>query len=301
MSFCFMKQSRDIFWIFEKKIVFWFLWIFFVFINIALWEVNQKPQVSGRGVIVEQNSEIWDSWLLVQHIRGTFVLLAFKVILRSFGALAIFRNLGLMIRDSTFWMAMRAKWWELDMWLLYMLIGNHVWRVQWHHICPWVPLKGQIQGHSDFEALYLVKEHILGIKWHYHIWPWVTLKGQIQGHSHFEALYIIKEQSPILFNIFINDITPLFQEVSSSPLKLTNTIIGSLLYADDLVILSTSKEGLQNSLDKLGAFCSKWKLEINRKKSKIMFFSRGGRKTDTAFKVGHENIECSGSYSYLGV
>ncbi len=31
----------------------------------------------------------------MQHMRGTFGLLALKVILRSFGALAIFRNLGL--------------------------------------------------------------------------------------------------------------------------------------------------------------------------------------------------------------
>ncbi len=46
-----------------------------------------------------KRSEIWDSWVLIQHIRGSFGLLAFKVILGSFGALAIFRNLGLMIRD----------------------------------------------------------------------------------------------------------------------------------------------------------------------------------------------------------
>ncbi len=44
-------------------------------------------------------SELWDSWVVVQHIRGTFGLLAFKVILGSFGALAIFRKLGLMITD----------------------------------------------------------------------------------------------------------------------------------------------------------------------------------------------------------
>ncbi len=35
-------------------------------------------------------SEIWDSWVVVQDIRDTFGLLAFEVILRSFGALAIF-------------------------------------------------------------------------------------------------------------------------------------------------------------------------------------------------------------------
>ncbi len=40
-------------------------------------------------------SEIWDLRVVVQHIWGTFGLVAFKVILRSFGALSIFRNLGL--------------------------------------------------------------------------------------------------------------------------------------------------------------------------------------------------------------
>ena len=44
-------------------------------------------------------SEIWDWWVAIQHIIGIFGLLAFKVILRSFGALAIFCNLDLMIRD----------------------------------------------------------------------------------------------------------------------------------------------------------------------------------------------------------
>ena len=46
-----------------------------------------------------KQSEIWDSRVAIQHIWGTFGLVAFKVILRSFAALLIFRNLGLMIRD----------------------------------------------------------------------------------------------------------------------------------------------------------------------------------------------------------
>ena len=47
-----------------------------------------------------KRSESWDSWVVIEHIRGTFGLLAFRVILGSFGALAVFHNLGLMIRDS---------------------------------------------------------------------------------------------------------------------------------------------------------------------------------------------------------
>ena len=54
-----------------------------------------------------KRSEIWESRVVIQHIRGTFGLLVFNVILRSFGALANFRNLGLMIRDRR---KDRAKW-----------------------------------------------------------------------------------------------------------------------------------------------------------------------------------------------
>ncbi len=40
----------------------------------------------------------------------------------------------------------------------YILVGAHIWGVQCHsHIWPSVTLKGQSQGHSDFEGLYLVK------------------------------------------------------------------------------------------------------------------------------------------------
>ena len=39
----------------------------------------------------------------------------------------------------------------------------------------------------------------------------------------------------------------------------------SLLYADDLIILSRSKTGPQNCLDKLSSFCTSWIMKINPK------------------------------------
>ena len=58
-----------------------------------------------------KRSDILDSWIVTQHILGTLGILAFKVILGSFGALASFRNLGLMIRDKKkhFEWLLRAK------------------------------------------------------------------------------------------------------------------------------------------------------------------------------------------------
>jgi len=107
--------------------------------------------------------------------------------------------------------------------------------------------------------------------------------------------------SPLLFNLFINDIIPLFQQHNSHPPCLIEKEVGSLLYADDLVILSSSPQGLQNSLDKLDSYCKKWKLEVNLSKSKMMCFNRYGKHIDDEFSLGNEKLELVTSYPYLGI
>ena len=58
--------------------------------------------------------------------------------------------------------------------------------------------------------------------------------------------------SPLLFNIYVNELPKIFQETSSDPFVLPDgTTVSSLIYADDLVVLSKSKNGLQNCLNKL--------------------------------------------------
>ena len=50
-----------------------------------------------------------------------------------------------------------------------------------------------------------------------------------------------------------------------------------LMYADDLVLMSVSKEGLQKCLDDLQIYCNKWKLKVNTKTTKILILSKSGR------------------------
>ena len=50
------------------------------------------------------------------------------------------------------------------------------------------------------------------------------------------------------------------------------------MYADDLVIFSSSKEGLQKSSDAASAFFSKWNLDINYDKTKCITFNKRGDK-----------------------
>ena len=76
--------------------------------------------------------------------------------------------------------------------------------------------------------------------------------------------------SPTLFNIFINDLNSNFEDAGCEPSTLLNSHVGSLSFADDLLIISESKEGLQNSMNNLGEYCKKWQLSLNVKKTKTM-------------------------------
>jgi len=107
--------------------------------------------------------------------------------------------------------------------------------------------------------------------------------------------------SPLLFNIFVNDMISLFNESDSFAPSLVQKEVGSLMYADDLVILSTSKTGLQSSMNKLNTYCHRWKLAINFSKSKIMCFSKQGRYSKDEFMIQNQKIEEVKSYAYLGI
>ena len=93
--------------------------------------------------------------------------------------------------------------------------------------------------------------------------------------------------SPLLFNLYINDLPFAFENTLSHPFVLPNVVkLHSLLYADDLIILSRSKTGLQNCLDKLSSFCTSWMMEINPKKTKIILFQKRARKK-CGFSLSH--------------
>ena len=71
--------------------------------------------------------------------------------------------------------------------------------------------------------------------------------------------------SPNLFSIFINDLPNIFNETDDQ-VELNNFKISSLLYANDLIILSTLKSGLQSCFNKLASYCDDNCLTLNLKK-----------------------------------
>jgi hypothetical protein len=63
-----------------------------------------------------------------------------------------------------------------------------------------------------------------------------------------------------LFKICIDDIVKDLVTGNCDPVRAGDLSVNCLLYADDFVLLSESKSGLQSSLNILGTYCSNWKL-----------------------------------------
>ena len=77
--------------------------------------------------------------------------------------------------------------------------------------------------------------------------------------------------SPNLFKVFINDL-PKYMENTPDPAYLNTHPVHCLMYADDIVLLSSSAQGLQCKLDKLHSYCKEWCLNVNTTKTKILIF-----------------------------
>ena len=91
---------------------------------------------------------------------------------------------------------------------------------------------------------------------------------------------------PTLFNIFVNDLFDEIDSVNTSPVNLNDEEkFSSLMYADDLVMISTTKEGLQNMLNKLDEYSQKWNIDVNYTKTKCVTFSKGNRKESHRFTI----------------
>ena len=106
---------------------------------------------------------------------------------------------------------------------------------------------------------------------------------------------------PILFNIFVDDLKVVFND-SCDTVLIFEITLSHLLYADDLALLSTSAQGLNNCLSKLSGFCDTWKLKLNDAKRKILVFNPQGRLCKSnKFTYNDSVLEIVQKNCYLGV
>ena len=108
--------------------------------------------------------------------------------------------------------------------------------------------------------------------------------------------------SCILFNMFLNDLTKIFN-YKCEPVEIGERKVNHLLYADDLVLISQSKDGLQRCLNNLNTYCKTWRLTVNLNldKSKVMIMSKSGRLDKNEFYFNETLLENVQRYTYLGI
>ena len=108
--------------------------------------------------------------------------------------------------------------------------------------------------------------------------------------------------SPLLFTTFISDIPTYLQENLSPDITLENENINCLMFADDLILLSRTAEGLQKSLNTLATHAKEWKLKVNTSKSNIMIFCANGHFINKHhFTYDNHTLNTVDKQSYLGL
>ncbi len=107
--------------------------------------------------------------------------------------------------------------------------------------------------------------------------------------------------SPTAFNILIND---LISELKASGfgIKINDMIVSVLAYADDIALIAESPNQLQQLINIVQKWCSKYRFIVNPSKRNIVHFRNPPKQRCTfKFKLGDgADLEIVENYKYLG-
>ena len=107
--------------------------------------------------------------------------------------------------------------------------------------------------------------------------------------------------SPNFFGLYMHE---LIEKLKSCGFgcKVILILIACLFFADNIVLLSPSRHGLQQMLDICVSYCKMYCLDFNVKKSKVMVVGKSLMDTHYApLKLNCEPLEFVNKYKYLGV
>ena len=121
--------------------------------------------------------------------------------------------------------------------------------------------------------------------------------------------------SPTLFGLYIDDFEAAVlaavqrgEQLDLPSLLGSDSPLPPLLYADDMVLLSTSAAGLQRQLQLLEQYCRQWGLTVNTVKTKAMLLSGADKQAAAQRTVeaaqlsfGGQQLEAVPSFKYLGI
>ena len=103
--------------------------------------------------------------------------------------------------------------------------------------------------------------------------------------------------SPLLFVIFMDRIVR--RSRGRESVRIGNAVLGKLLFADDLALLTSSQADLQSALERFAAECEANGMRISTGKTEVMVLSR--RHTECTLYVNGVQLRQVEEFKYLGV
>ena len=125
----------------------------------------------------------------------------------------------------------------------------------------------------------------------------VVVDDGVAEHDPFEQTTGVAQGdnlSPLLFSVVISDLP--------GEIKKRHPLVNLLLYADDLVLYTSSRHHLQQALATLQRYTDELGLEVNMRKTEAMKFRRGGGlAAHDSLRLGGREIHYVSSFTYLGI
>lgn len=113
--------------------------------------------------------------------------------------------------------------------------------------------------------------------------------------------------SPLLFGLYIDELENILlrQPRACDAPAVQDTLVPSLMYADDIVLLSKTKQGLQKMLDSLAQFADERELVVNLSKTNVVIFNDDrtafSNRNTMKFIYKGNKIDITDQYTYLGI
>jgi len=94
----------------------------------------------------------------------------------------------------------------------------------------------------------------------------------------------------------------LIKDGSFDVVNIDDLILLLLLFADETVLFSYSKEGIQFQLNQRYTYCSNWGITVNTAKTVVMIFKKHNRRTETVeLLYTNQVLQVVKCFTYLGV
>ena len=105
--------------------------------------------------------------------------------------------------------------------------------------------------------------------------------------------------SPILFALYTEELAVRLRK-SGLGVRIGDGRLSSLLYADDIAILSETCGGLEKMLDILGQYGNEFDVKFSKDKSKVLVLNGGVGDVNRTWMIGNVEISRVKEYKYLG-